>query len=130
MGTDAKKSARGFRTAFSRPLSRSLMVAAIVVMCSSGCHLREWAQNKFKVGPNYYRPPAPVAENWIDYRDGHVKSQEADLSEWWRVFQDPVLDALIEDAYQQNLNLRVAGSRILQARAIRGLAAGNLVPPT
>jgi NodT family efflux transporter outer membrane factor (OMF) lipoprotein len=82
------------------------------------------------VGPNYCRPPAPVAEHWIDYHDPRVKSQEVDLSEWWRVFKDPVLDGLVEEAYQQNLTLRVAGARILQARAIRGIAVGSLFPQT
>src|SRR5688572_24413265 len=120
MSMGAKNGARAIRPATSHPLGRALMLAAIVVCGASGCHLREWARNNFKVGPNYMRPPAPVAENWVDYRDPRVKSQEADLSEWWRALQDPVLDGLVEEAYQQNLSLRVAGARILQARAVRG----------
>src|SRR5262249_28302702 len=119
MRTDAKA---------KRSVFRVLLVAGVAICCASGCHLREWAHNHFKAGPDYCRPPAPVAENWIDYREGRVKSQEADLSEWWRVFQDPVLDGLIEEAYQQNLNLRAAGSRILEARAARGIAVGTLFP--
>src|SRR5262249_43657062 len=51
-----------------------------------------------------------------------------DLSEWWRVFKDPALDALIETAYRQNITLREAGSRILAARAQRGIAVGELFP--
>jgi NodT family efflux transporter outer membrane factor (OMF) lipoprotein len=128
MGKDAKTLTGRIRPASSSPLIRGFAVAMIAVLAASGCHFREWAQNGFKVGPNYYRPPAAVAENWIDYRDGRVKSQATDLSEWWHVFQDPILDGLVEEAYQQNLDLRAAGTRILQARAIRGIAVGTLFP--
>jgi outer membrane protein TolC len=74
-------------------------------------------------------PPAtPVASEWIDYDDPRVKSEEQQLSQWWSVFNDPVLDSLIQTAYQQNLTLRTAGARILEARALRGIAAGDLFP--
>ncbi len=110
-------------------LRKRWQIAAVVAaLCGSGCCLTEWAHNGFRVGPNYSRPTAPAAERWIDYHDPRVKSQEQDLSAWWRVFNDPALDRLIETAYQQNLTLRVAGSRILQARAVRGIAVGNLFP--
>lgn len=44
------------------------------------------------------------------------------------VFQDPVLDHLIAAAGRQNLSLREAGLRILQARAQLAITAGNLFP--
>jgi NodT family efflux transporter outer membrane factor (OMF) lipoprotein len=44
------------------------------------------------------------------------------------VFNDPQLNGLIATASQQNLTLRIAGTRILQAQAIRGVAAGNMFP--
>jgi NodT family efflux transporter outer membrane factor (OMF) lipoprotein len=59
-----------------------------------------------------------------------VRSEEVDLSEWWRVFNDPVLDRLIESAYEQNLSLREAGARVLAARALHDFAVGNLFPQT
>jgi outer membrane protein TolC len=94
----------------------------------SGCSLHEWVDNGFKVGPNYCKPPAPVASEWIDYLDPRVKSEEPDLTEWWHVFKDPALDALIETAYRQNISLREAGARILEARAQRGIAVGEIFP--
>jgi NodT family efflux transporter outer membrane factor (OMF) lipoprotein len=99
-----------------------------VAVLNTGCSLRGWVHNGFKVGPDYARPAAAVASEWIDYRDPRVQSEEQDLSEWWRALNDPVLDSLVETAYQQNLSLRVAGARILEARARRGIAAGNLFP--
>ena len=41
---------------------------------------------------------------------------------------DPVLNSLIDTAYQQNLTLQQAGTRILQITALRGIAVGNLFP--
>lgn len=105
-----------------------LTAVTLALLLSSGCNLRQWVDNGFKVGPNYSRPPAPVASEWIDYRDPRVKSEEQCLGEWWQGFHDPGLNALIDTAYRQNLTLRVAGARILQARAVRGIAVGNLFP--
>src|SRR5262245_33198637 len=110
---------------FARAIASGLVVATLL---NSGCQLDQWVHNGFKVGPNYSRPPAPVESEWIDYKDGRVKSEDSDLSEWWRVLNDPALNSLIEAAYQQNLSLRVAGARILGARAQLGIAVGNLFP--
>jgi NodT family efflux transporter outer membrane factor (OMF) lipoprotein len=52
---------------------------------------------------------------------------EAD-SLWWKVFNDPVLDRLVEQAYRQNLSLQVAGLRIAEARAKLGVAFGRQFP--
>jgi len=91
--------------------------------------MREYVGNGFKVGPNYKRPPAPVAEEWIDAADKRVRSEETDdICHWWTLFQDPVLDELVADAYRQNLTLREAGFRILQARANLGYAIGTFFP--
>jgi NodT family efflux transporter outer membrane factor (OMF) lipoprotein len=80
------------------------------------------------VGPNYVRPQAPVEQKWIESEDPKIKSVLADLSTWWRVFNDPTLDTLVDRAYQQNLPLRIAGIRILQARAQLGIAVGEQYP--
>jgi len=97
----------------------------------SGCtYLTEYVRNGLKVGPNYCRPPAPAAENWIDAADPRVRKESDDLSRWWTVFNDPVLNGLICDAYLQNLTLRQAGMRVLQARAQQAIAVGNFFPQT
>lgn len=105
------------------------LVASLLLAVGPGCtSLRQWADNGFRVGPNYGRPEAPVASQWIDYANPRDEGGETDLSRWWQVFNDPVLDQLVEAAYDQNLSLRVAGARILEARAQRQIAAGNLWP--
>ena len=89
-----------------------------------------YIHNGFKVGPNYGRPPAPVAQDWIDAADPRVRKDSDDLSRWWTVFNDPVLNALVCDAYLQNLTLRQAGMRVLQARAQQAITLGNFFPQT
>ena len=115
------------RQNFALQLSKFLSVFAMLLFLA-GCGLGEWARNGAKVGPNYKPPPAPAAQNWIDYQDPRVGEQQQNLSRWWSVFNDPVLSGLIEEAYQQNLSLRAAGERIVEARARRGIAVGNLFP--
>jgi outer membrane protein TolC len=98
-------------------------------MLFAGCTpFREYVDNGFKVGPNYLTPPAPVETEWIDANDERVRSEADDLSAWWKVFEDPVLNNLVCTAYQQNLTLREAGFRVLAARAQLGIAIGNFFP--
>ena len=98
-------------------LQSTLFVA--LATCSCGCtSVSEYVHNGFKVGPNYSTPEAAVASNWIDASDKRVRSDADDLSKWWTVFNDPVLDDLICDAYHQNLTLKEAGYRVLQSRGL------------
>jgi NodT family efflux transporter outer membrane factor (OMF) lipoprotein len=89
------------------------------VMSLSGC---------ITVGPDFIQPDGPVAEGWMEREALPIKSTPAELSSWWEVFGDPVLDELIEDACSQNLPLRIAGVRILEARARLGIATGERYP--
>ena len=106
-----------------------LAAGLLLLIALSGCTTwHDYVRNGFKVGPNYCPPNAPVADHWIDDRDPHVGSEPANDASWWRTFNDPVLDSLVQTAYRQNLSLRIAGLRILEARAQRGIAVGNLFP--
>jgi NodT family efflux transporter outer membrane factor (OMF) lipoprotein len=108
-----------------------MLITCVLAICCNGCtSLGEYIQNGFKVGPNYQKPPAPVASEWIDSKAKGVNVATTDLRGWWKAFNDPKLDALIQQAYQQNLTLRSAGTRILAARAQRNIAVGNLFPQT
>jgi NodT family efflux transporter outer membrane factor (OMF) lipoprotein len=89
---------------------------------------REWWSNGFKVGPNYCPPQAKVADGWIDTGDPHLLGSRRETACWWSAFGDPTLDHLIAEASDQNLTLRMAGFRILEARAQLGVATGNLFP--
>lgn len=109
----------------------ALLALFAAVLGSSGCitsGVRDWVCNGFKVGPNYCKRPAPVAAEWIQARDADVQARH--IQDWWMVFQDEALNSLIRTAYEQNPNLRVMGTRVLQARAQQGIAAGNLFSQT
>jgi len=80
------------------------------------------------VGPEYVKPTLEEPTVWSESQDPALGSGQADLSRWWTVFEDPVLDSLIEKAYANNPGLQAAGIRILEARAQLGIATGALYP--
>jgi len=99
---------------------RSVVILMLgMTLILSGC---------MKVGPDFTTPPAPVAESWMGLDDQQLTARSDAHEEWWTVFNDPVLDQLIEEASRQNLTLQIAGLRILEARAQLGIATGNLYP--
>ena len=94
----------------------ALALAAVVSGCTT-------------LGPDYKRPEVAVQQEWINLSAAAYKPEEPiEDGLWWKVFEDPVLDEFIETAYSQNLTLKVAGLRILEARAQLGIAVGNLYP--
>ena len=83
-----------------------------------------------KVGPDYVRPETAVSQTWLEAGDKRVKTEPAEYRDWWKAFNDPTLDRLIDSAYRENLTLRIAGVRVLAARAQLGIATGQLYPQT
>lgn len=97
-------------------------VAALLVgsvLLASGCAM---------IGPDFVPPPAPVSDAWMEKDEAQLTSATDHHEEWWSVFDDPVLNGLVEEASRQNLGLQGAGLRILEARARLGIATGNLYP--
>lgn len=82
------------------------------------------------VGPDFQKPRA----SWLDaWTGGSLRTvpappapRAAPVPEWWRHFNDPVLDALVAEAQRANPNVRTAGLRIMEARAQLGIA-GSLM---
>jgi NodT family efflux transporter outer membrane factor (OMF) lipoprotein len=117
--------------AAARPYLRAsyLVLSLLVFSTVCGCGiLNDWAHNCFKVGPEYGRPAAPVSEAWIDTYDEKISTELPPNPMWWETFNDPVLNQLVQSVYQQNLTLRAAGMRVLNARAQRGITIGGLFP--
>ena len=94
-----------------------LLVLALAI---SGCSTM--------VGPDYVKPTVSEPEKWIASGDPKIESKEVDFSQWWAIFNDPVLNELVGSAYEQNLSLQIAGLRIMEARAQLGIAIGNQFP--
>lgn len=120
--------ARVHRKNHGRLLTACLTLVALSTLLSGCTPLKNWAHNGFKVGPNYFRPAAPVADDWIDSYDQHISTDLPNDPLWWRVFDDPVMTRLVQNAYEQNLTLRSAGMRVVQARRLRAITAGEWFP--
>ena len=84
------------------------------------------------LGPDYSEPDVTWIDNWqsslFDQDAAAEQQEQTDLRFWWNLFDDPVLNALIITARQQNPSLKIAGLRILESRAALGIARGNTYP--
>jgi len=103
---------------WKRLLRQRMLPLAVVLVGTAGC----------AVGPDYMKPAAPEPQAWIEKADPKIKSEPAEFATWWKIFNDPVVDKLVDTAYRQNLDLRIAGIRILEARAQLGVVVGDLYP--
>src|SRR5262249_11576671 len=102
----------------TRMSSRSMLRALPILLAASAC----------MVGPDYVRPQVPLDSSWSGKGDPRLATNTAIEIAWWKRFQDPALDRLIDLAYEQTLTLQIAGLRILEARAQIGIAEGQLSP--
>src|SRR5687768_2180055 len=75
------------------------------------------------VGPNYTRPEVDLP---ADY--GIAPAATPAPQRWWTVFNDPVLEQLVEEALARNRDLRAAAERIEQARAQSGITRSDQFP--
>jgi NodT family efflux transporter outer membrane factor (OMF) lipoprotein len=80
------------------------------------------------VGPDFETPQSELPDSFVDLGETGVTAEPRDHSEWWTVFNDPALNSLVDTSYKQNLTLRAAGLRILEARANLGIAVGSKYP--
>ena len=87
------------------------------------------------VGPDYRPPTASAPTAWHEVstsqpadHPSEPSDRSADLAAWWTTLSDPVLDSLVERALESNLDLRIAGARVTEARAARGVIAADLWP--
>ncbi len=80
------------------------------------------------IGPDFTAPVAPLADKFRGAGNRSVKSGTLEYQNWWEGFRDPTLNKLIQIAYNQNLTLLSAGTRVLQARAVLGIAIGIAYP--
>jgi NodT family efflux transporter outer membrane factor (OMF) lipoprotein len=101
--------------------SRLLCLAAILGWLAAGCVM---------VGPDYVPPPVKMEHTWMESADRQVRPAEVNYKDWWQVFRDPTLTRLIDTAYHENLTLRIAGVRVLEAQAQLGVAIGEFYPQT
>jgi NodT family efflux transporter outer membrane factor (OMF) lipoprotein len=101
-------------------------VAGIKFLCIAGMLFLVSACTT--LGPDFTKPATPEPAAWSEHDDAVLGGDPPGALDWWEVFNDPVLNSLVEMAYQQNLPLQIAGLRILEARAQLGIAIGSQYP--
>jgi multidrug efflux system outer membrane protein len=83
------------------------------------------------VGPNYKRPAVSVPTEYRGTMDANVpQAAPASLGDqkWWDVFQDAQLQQLVRTALQQNYDMRIAATRVLEAQDQVGITRADQFP--
>lgn len=80
------------------------------------------------VGPNYVKPDPAMPPSWSSELAGGLKEGPSALAQWWKQFNDPMLDSLIDRAVESNLDLRIAQERVREARSLRTIEAAQGLP--
>lgn len=100
---------------------RTLTLSSLTALALSGC----------AAGPDYAVPPSPPALSGpFLSADDPAFAPTALPDDWWRLYDDPVLDQLVTDALAANTDLRQAIARIDRARAVLRGARGDRLPQT
>lgn len=86
--------------------SLNYSLAFLLLLSLSGC----------MTGPDYERPDFATADKWSQPMRGGEKDDSPETIHWWTEFSDPQLDALVARALQANLDIKLAESRIREAR--------------
>ena len=107
------KGCKGARSLAGIARAKPLLLSFLVF---SGC----------MVGPNYHSPENAVSDAWSSESQG--AGIEAPQQKWWEVFQDGLLEKYIRLAAEENYDVQAAEANVLQARALRQIAASKLFP--
>ena len=97
------------------------LVLLSIALLASGC----------TAGPNYKRPIVAVPGSYRGMiPEQTTQTQIASLGDqkWWEIFQDEQLRAFIRTALQQNYDLRIAASRVIEAQAQVGITRADQFP--
>ncbi|RYE92326.1 MAG: RND transporter, partial [Oxalobacteraceae bacterium] len=104
----------------------SLFAALLLSACSAPA----FKQPEIAAVPAFKEAQAPATRTAPDGTTWKIgqPAEAQPRGEWWRVFHDPSLDALVAEAATNNQNLTVAAARVRQARAIAGIAEADRIP--
>ena len=95
-----------------KPAIAALGLAALLAGCAG-------------LNPDYTRPAVDLPQAWRDAPAEGVRAQDAP---WWKVYGDPVLDRLIEEALANNASVMLALARVDEARAALGVTSAEQLP--
>ena len=80
------------------------------------------------VGPDYVAPIAPQTSSGPFLSQSAAVSTAPVAADWWKLYNDPVLDGLIQDALTANTDVRVAVAHLEKARAALSGARADRLP--
>jgi len=80
------------------------------------------------VGPDFFQPEIDPASQWLEPVSQGLETTTSQDVRWWQMFNDPILNELVESARANNNTLEIAGLRVLESRAQLGVAIGALYP--
>ncbi|WP_145307189.1 MULTISPECIES: efflux transporter outer membrane subunit [unclassified Pseudomonas] len=83
-----------------------------------------------RLGPDFQSPGETWVEHWNTAALEHASQRgpNPDIRQWWQVFNDPLLNQLIAESDANNSSLKIAGLRVMEARAQLGIAQSALYP--
>jgi outer membrane protein, multidrug efflux system len=110
-------------------MRKSIILIALAAAALGGC----------AVGPNYHRPTTHVAQAFSAAGAARVGPRQPTAAhgiysgaqaqiEFWKQFDDPVLDGMVSQALTADYDLRIALGRLVQARALRNESLYDLAP--
>ncbi|HEY2971996.1 MAG TPA: efflux transporter outer membrane subunit [Pyrinomonadaceae bacterium] len=105
---------------------KALPSCALFVLLLSASAASLTAQSKKQ--KQIKKPRVEVPETWSTSPTEGVSPQVAQLKDWWKNFQDPQLDRLVEQALIANTDLNIADARINEVRAMHGIANSARYP--
>jgi NodT family efflux transporter outer membrane factor (OMF) lipoprotein len=101
-------------------LRTAAVISAFVALAGAGC----------AVGPDYRQPQTVTPDDWHAFHNAAAApaGDPAALADWWKALNDPTLNQLIDQALARNKTAKEAYARVVEARARRGVAAGDFWP--
>jgi multidrug efflux system outer membrane protein len=91
------------------------MKRALLLLLAAGC----------SVGPQYERPGMPLPAEFAAAAD---KAEPQIPADWWKLYRDPQLDALVADVRGRNADLRIAAAQVEEAEAVMRQARAAIFP--
>lgn len=103
----------------------AVLVAGILSGCAVG---PDYRQPDIDVGEAYRQAGVPADSEanagWVQVQPGTARLR----SDWWTLYEDPVLDGLMEELQKENLDVRLAEARYRQAQASLQSARSGFFP--
>lgn len=97
-----------------------LFIVCVILIFIAGCK---------PVGPDYIAPTPEIPDAWSQQLKSNLETNPvSNLESWWLVFNDTVLNGLVSEAKNNNKNLRIAFSRVQEARADYSGVKGEKLP--